>query len=957
MKNNIVFLFIFFICVNRVTAQQPVFISYPSENYPAVSDRISVLYSNGLDFLWMATDSSLLRFDGIRFFSISSQIGQTPSAITQDLEGIVWTAFGNRIYFIDKTKNKPVPVNIDSLTHPVTALLTVQENLWIATAGGGIVVKTKDNLTLINSASGLSDDYVYCLEIDDAGNVWAGTDQGITILSSKQPFRMLKEISTDNGLPDVIVRRLKKTDDHKMLIGMHQAGVAIADSKQKVYHITPLWLYGEVNDLVTEGPGIWIATEKGGVVFLSFPITQPVSFTKTKTQNFTNVTAAAKTDDGFIWFASGGRLYKTAGMKWAWLNSLNGITLQNIHAVFTDSNNNLWFTPDSGLMVLSADNSVRQLSLPGINSKTDITSFYEDECGHIWIGTVGSGLFRYNIHTGRIYPTAFSQNESEFRNILSLNGKLNTLWVATYGGVFKTSISHCAEEKPKLTIEPVETGQQIGHFYVYHVFIDSKGKTWFATDGNGLICYDDGKIVRFDVAPFSRENVVYSIAEDLKNNLWFSVHNGGLIRFDGNQFRQFTDADGLKSKAVQSVIHDRKNRLVLTYENGIDFFNTETGFVYSPGKEFGFETIKPDLNTLAIDNNSSIWIGTSHGIIKFSSDYSPDSIRPYSVLYEAVLPGSAKLISNRESLNHNENMISLLFCGFWNAAPEQLVYRYKLNNSDAWITTYDRQIVLSGLNPGNHQVIFQASHHPSFLFPSTSSFHFTIMKPIWKRAWFLAILAFALTAFIFTFIRLRENQLRKMEILEKEKTIYQYETLKSQVNPHFLFNSLNTLISVIESEPREEASLFAQQLSGFYRSSLSLRERDFISLREEMETVQTFIQILVKRFGNRMNVKTEINSAELEKKIIPMALQMLIENALKHIAATNDQPLKINIRSEGGYIMVTNNINPKKNPEASTQTGLQNIINRYRHYGREDVEVINDGKMFTVKLPLLKSET
>lgn len=88
-----------------------------------------------------------------------------------------------------------------------------------------------------------------------------------------------------------------------------------------------------------------------------------------------------------------------------------------------------------------------------------------------------------------------------------------------------------------------------------------------------------------------------------------------------------------------------------------------------------------------------------------------------------------------------------------------------------------------------------------------------------------------------------------------------------------------------------------------------------------------------------------------------MALQMLIENALKHNAATNDQPLKINIRSEGGYIMVTNNINPKKNPEASTQTGLQNIINRYRHYGREDVEVINDGKMFTVKLPLLKSET
>ncbi len=955
MKNRVLFILIFFFGVHDARAQQPVFISYPPEKFPPVAEKITALISNGIDFIWLGTDNGLMKFDGMQFSVIRSDNTDASTAITQDSGGTLWIAKGKTLYFLDKAKYQPVRFSIDTLSHKINALLPDNGNVWIATAGGGIFIKTKDNVIIINTASGLTDDYVYCLEKDDEGNIWAGTDQGITILSREQPFRAVKRISANNGLPDAIVRRLKKTEDKKMVIGMQQAGIAITDMSQVVYPITSSWTYGEVNDLVTDGTSIWVATEKGGFVFISSSSAQPVSFIQAETQTFTHISAATKTDDGFIWFASGGRLYKTAGMKWAWLKSSNGKNLRNIHAVFSDSQNNLWFTPDSGLMVLGYDNSVRHLALPVVNSNTDITCFYEDECENIWIGTVGSGLFRYEKRTDQIRKANLPQNESAFQNILSLNGKANTLWVATFGGVFKTSISNCSVEKPQLTVEPLKTGQRIGNFYVYQVFVDTKGKTWFATDGNGLICYDHGEIVHFDATPFSKENVVYSIAEDKKNILWLSVHNGGLIRFDGKQFRQFTEKNGLKSNDVQSVIHDGKNRLVLTYENGLDFFNTETEFVYSPGKEFGFEAINPDLNAAAVDRKGNIWIGTSQGIIKLSSAYSHDSIRPHAVLCQAALPGSTKLISNQETLNHNENLISLLFCGFWNAAPEQLVYRYKLNGSDAWITTADRQIVLSGLNPGSYQVTFQASHNPSFLFPAESAFHFTVLKPLWKRTWFLGLLALTLAAFIFFFIRLRENQLRKMENLEKEKAIYQYETLKSQVNPHFLFNSLNTLISVIETESREEASHFAQQLSDFFRSTLSLRERDFITLKEEMDMAQAFIQILVKRFGNRIKINTETEKTALEKKILPMALQMLIENALKHNAATSEQPLKINIRSEEGCVLVTNNINPKKNPEVSTQTGLQNIINRYRHYGREDVEVINDGKVFKVKLPLLNS--
>lgn len=895
-----------------------------------------------------------MRFDGMQLSAIISETTDPPTAMTWDSSGKLWIAYGKTLSFFDPIKNKPVPIKSDSLNHSVNDMLAVNENLWMATTGGGIVIRTKEKNIIINTSSGLSDDYVYCLEKDDAGNIWAGTDQGITVINSQHPFSVIKKISIGEGLSDAIVRRLKKSEGGKMWIGMQQAGIAVIQSGQKIFHITPSWKFGEVNDLTTDGNDLWVASEKGGLVFIPSDSTdRQQSFTQSATQNFLNVTAVAISNDGFTWFASDGRIYKTAGMKWTWLKSFDGKPLKNIHAVFADSKNNLWFTPDSGLMVFSSTQSIRHLSLPGIHSNTDITCFYEDECENVWIGTVGSGLFRFEKRTGRIEKVVLPKDEAAFQNIISLNGKANTLWIATFGGVFKTSTGSCNEKNRQLIIEPIETGQRIGNFYVYQVFVDSKNKIWFATDGNGLICYDVGKVVQHDVRSFSKENVVYSIAEDKKGNLWLSVHNGGLIRYDGKHFRQFTEKDGLKSNALQSVIHDGKNRLVLTYENGVDFFNTETEFVYSPGKEFGFETIKPDLNAMAHDKSGNIWIGTSQGIIRLSSDYSPENIKPQAVLCHAGLPGSTKFIANGEMLDHNENLISLVFCGFWNAAPEQLLYRYKFKNSDAWITTIDRQIVLSGLNPGSYEITFQASHNLLFLSPAESTFQFTICKPLWKRTWFLALLAFAMAAFIFSFIRLRENQLRKMEILQKEKTIYQYETLKSQVNPHFLFNSLNTLISVIETESREEASHFAQQLSDFFRSSLSLREMDFITLKEEADMAQAFIQILEKRFGTRVEIQTRIGKPDLEKKILPMSLQMLIENALKHNAATEEQPLKINIYSEYGYVLVTNNINLKKIPEASTQTGLQNIINRYRHYGREDVEVINNGTVFTVKLPLL----
>lgn len=951
MKYVILFLTIFFTW--PLQAQQPVFVFYPPENYPPVAGRVYDLYSNGHDFIWMATGNGLLRFDGLQFAPVSLPEDITPTALAQDSSGLLWIAGNQKLYSLDPSTGRFKSFDAGTLHHAVNSIFSDNGALWMATAGGGILIKTADRFIRINSSSGLSDDYVYCFEKDKEGNIWAGTDQGITIMSARQPYRVLKKISINEGLPDAIVRRIKLADDSTIWIGMQQAGIACINTLFKVHHVTPSWNSGEINDLVIDGTHVWAATQRAGMVLISNQDALPVSFSKTERQLFVNVSAAIKTADGFIWFTAEGRLYKTPGMKWTWLNNINGNAVNNVHSVFADSKNNLWFTPDNGLLVLTENHQLQRHLLPGISKHSDISCFYEDDCSNIWIGTLGNGLYRYDRRTSRIFKVRISPDKSEFQNIISISGRADTIWIATFGGVFKTTKNNCEEGTPLLNSEQNKAEQQVGRFYGYHVFIDSKGKTWMATDGNGLACYDKQKVKYFDVTPFSKENVVYSITEDKEGCLWLSIHQGGLLRFDGNQFRQFTVKDGLKSNDVRSVIHDGNGHLVLTYENGLDFFDTKTGFVYSPGKEFGFENINPDLNAVTLDYRGNIWIGTKNGIIRLAPDYRTENIRPGLIFFNAFIPGTSEFVLNGQSLKHNQNLISLMFYGFWHPAPEQLVYRYKLNNSENWIYTSDRQVVLSGLNPGRYEVVFQASHHPSFLFPAQNTFRFIILKPFWKTTWFQALLAVVVAVIILSVIRFRQSQMRKVELLEKEKTIYRYETLKSQVNPHFLFNSLNTLISVIETESREEASRFAQQLSDFFRSSLALREKDIISLREELAMAESFANIIAKRFGNSVEIITEISKTDLDKKILPMALQMLIENALKHNMATSENPLKIKIKTKDGYIFISNNIQPKKNPETSTGTGLQNIIKRYHHYGREDVEIINDGKMFTVKLPLL----
>lgn len=256
-----------------------------------------------------------------------------------------------------------------------------------------------------------------------------------------------------------------------------------------------------------------------------------------------------------------------------------------------------------------------------------------------------------------------------------------------------------------------------------------------------------------------------------------------------------------------------------------------------------------------------------------------------------------------------------------------------------------------------------------------------------RRAWITAICIVALIVFVILFILLQKNitekkranealqeknQLitaQKIEIenqknelenytaeLEKENVLAQYETLKNQVNPHFLFNSLNVLASLIKKKP-EQAYTFTKEFAKIYRVALTLKENLLINLSEEIDFVQSYIYLQKMRFGESLHVNVNIPSHYLSCFVPPFSLQLIVENAIKHNIVSEDRPLFIDVYCEDQVLIVRNNLQIRSDHNgSSTGIGSKNLTQRYSLISKEQPLFYTDAAYYYVKLPLITEE-
>ncbi|TVZ57647.1 tetratricopeptide repeat protein [Flavobacteriaceae bacterium MAR_2010_105] len=203
-------------------------------------------------------------------------------------------------------------------------------------------------------------------------------------------------------------------------------------------------------------------------------------------------------------------------------------------------------------------------------------------------------------------------------------------------------------------------------------------------------------------------------------------------------------------------------------------------------------------------------------------------------------------------------------------------------------------------------------------------------------------------------LRLEKIQLaERNQLLEGENVLVQFETLKTQVSPHFLFNSLNALTSLIKTD-KEKALKFTKEFSKIFRSTLELKAKNIITLKEELDHVNSYLYLQRMRFDSNLNIKINIDSDFLNHYLPPFSLQMVIENAIKHNTITSESPLHIKIKATQDFLIVTNNLQPRQVTEDSTKTGVKNIISRYQYISELEPSFEIKNNLFYVKLPLIK---
>lgn len=196
----------------------------------------------------------------------------------------------------------------------------------------------------------------------------------------------------------------------------------------------------------------------------------------------------------------------------------------------------------------------------------------------------------------------------------------------------------------------------------------------------------------------------------------------------------------------------------------------------------------------------------------------------------------------------------------------------------------------------------------------------------------------------------RQASLIENEHLKQQNLQNELSALKNQIDPHFLFNSLNSLTALVRDN--EPATKFVKKLSYMYRYILQSRDYDLVSVKEELKFLESYTYLIATRYRDRFAIDVDIKPAHLEEKIPPLAFQVLVENAVKHNEISQNHPLNVKIFSEGESIYVQNKLKPRSTLAEGTKNGLINLEKRYALLRKQQIKVNSDNGVFSVQLPL-----
>lgn len=1007
---------------DRLTTEKTLTVKGLSQN------SIYSLLQDSQGFIWIGTWDGLNRYDGYDFIVYNTENGlsnPTVTSLCEDDEKNIWIGTDNGLNLLDRKSGNirqfhNEPRNTNSISNNSVNNLYQDKKglLWISTAFGlNCLDKTKliykfYNFFERNADSTLSN-FISCVIEDQEGRLWIGTHSGVhCFYSEQQNFKDYKMVSNPADAEFIrgnYVQDLVHDENGNVYVATLNGIYIINPDKGIIHHLEIEGKEGrtlsgsQVNGLLIDTKGlVWIGTNNG--LDLYNPALNIISHFKSGggTTSISNddIRSIYQDQAGTIWIGTYKGLNKVDQSPSRFTHfqndplDPNSLSDNIVYAILEDEKGLTWIGTYGGINIFDRKNERFSFirhdpENPGSLSSDKTRTLALDSAGYIWVGTESSGMNRIDRKTGKLrryYHDPENNNSLSEDNILCTTvDREGRVWIGTVSGGI--TIIDPEDGSYQFISKDTEGKVILSDNRVWSVYEDREGDFWVGTnEGLNKISADLGTVRYYLNDPSNPQSIssnrVFSIYEDKSGIFWIGTMGEGLNRFDPvkEEFKVYTERNGLPNNMVYTSLEDKEGNLWLSTNWGLSKFNKVSEIFVNYDTKDGVQGNEFNAGAYFQNRQGEMYFGGMNGFnVFYPAEITLNRIPPRMVFTGLRILNDLVDTDIEDGeiirLSYTENFFSIEFSGLDYTNPLKNLYRYKLDKYDeGWVLANagQRRAEYRKVDPGTYHFLVTGSNNDGIWNPVGISLTIIISPPWWKTLVFRLLLILILATLLWSMIILRIKTIKRKHEVDKkmlfiEKQVFELEqkALRLQMNPHFIFNSLNAIQNFVLINDTDKAVNYLAKFSHLMRMILANSTASVITLKDELKALTHYMDLEKLRFDNKFDycITRDPSVDEEFVEIPPMLFQPYVENAIIHGFVNSPNPglLDISLKrmSPGTLLCVIqdNGIGREKAIEIREKSGIKRQP-RGMAITQERIEIFNkqSRQNFSVRIIDLKND-
>ncbi|MCO4806545.1 MAG: histidine kinase [Flavobacteriales bacterium] len=879
--------------------------------------QVYTIVEDHAGYIWMGTrGGGLSRFDGQRFVTFTTSNGLPSNyvnALYVDNDNVLWIGTDDGVAKLTETGITSIESEIE--VGSVSSLCEQNERIVLGTNKGVFSISNVENQLIADSR--FEGESIHVLTIVDS-NLWIGTDNGIFIIDEDS----VNVLTEDSGLNSALIRSIYVDDQDGVWIGTYGGGLNFwRDGLDNVSEWFPL-KDTKIHAIISDDESLWFATQSKGLCRFNRKDSTAQFITSSHGLANNHVRALFTDSWSNLWIGtSGGGVSKFSGQEFDYYAKENGLSGNYIYSIAEDCLGTIWIGTTGRSLSLATDSGMVEYNLPNGVSAAKSRCVLQSGDSTIWLGSEASGLYVIGADTTFHFQSTTGLGGNMVQDILE--DPYGAIWVAlSDGGITKWSKDH----KTNSWIPKRYGSSDLGSSRILSLHIDKLNRLWYAGIGCGIGSIIDDTIWngwKNDSNNIFRD--VNALEEDAMGNLWVGTTRSGLQRmnlYDGawNAISINTES-GLASSICYQLAWDGNRHLWVGSEKGIQRLTLDEN-----GQPIEFELVDYDagflgvettLNASLLDSKGRLWFGSINGLSRLVGDIKTGVVHLPKLSIERfrINAKQVSLAKTAFKMPYDSNSIAIEFKAISQINAGSIEYQWRLLGLEQeWSSpSQNARVNYSNLEGGNYAFQVRATLDRVH-WTEIESIELTIDAPYWEKPWFVIISIAGLIFMIVLTVALRVRTIRRSAAqkegelrIEKEMVELEQKALRLQMNPHFIFNALNSIQAMISGNDPKTARYFLAKFSKLMRQVLENSRHIQIPLEREIETLNNYLSIEQFCHGNRfefsVNIQGQLDVEDVQ--IPPMLIQPFVENAVIHGVSQlkSNGLIGVSFQQEGDYLV------------------------------------------------------